>query len=126
MLYFSASEAFDGTYPTNVIVASNGGCTYIPPGIFKSTCKIDITWFPFDDQNCDMKFGSWTYNGFKVGEFRITISEVSEKLVPPPPFTFLQHKNMTQIMKNNSHTNNSPIPSNVITDEIQDCSKLGS
>ena len=41
-------------------------CTYIPPGIFKSTCKIDITWFPFDDQDCDMKFGSWTYDGFKV------------------------------------------------------------
>ena len=43
-----------------------GMCTYIPPGIFKSTCKIDITWFPFDDQDCDMKFGSWTYDGFKV------------------------------------------------------------
>ena len=41
-------------------------CTYIPPGIFKSTCKIDITWFPFDEQTCDMKFGSWTYDGFKV------------------------------------------------------------
>ena len=36
------------------------------PGIFKSSCPIDITWFPFDDQNCEMKFGSWTYNGFKV------------------------------------------------------------
>ena len=64
--YFSASEAFDGTYPTNVVVTSSGSCTYIPPGIFMSTCKIDITWFPFDDQNCEMKFGSWTYNGFKV------------------------------------------------------------
>ena len=66
MLLFSADEAFDGTYPTNVVVTSNGSCTYIPPGIFKSTCKIDITWFPFDDQDCEMKFGSWTYNGFKV------------------------------------------------------------
>ena len=63
----SASESFDGTYPTNVVVTSEGKCTYIPPGIFMSTCKIDITWFPFDDQNCEMKFGSWTYNGFKVG-----------------------------------------------------------
>ena len=36
-------------------------------GIFKSTCQIDITWFPFDDQDCEMKFGSWTYNGLKVG-----------------------------------------------------------
>jgi len=66
LMYNSASEAFDGTYPTNVVVNSDGSCSYIPPGIFKSTCKIDITWFPFDDQNCDMKFGSWTYNGFKL------------------------------------------------------------
>ena len=63
---FSASESFDSTYPTNVVVTSEGLCTYIPPGMFKSSCPIDITWFPFDDQNCEMKFGSWTYNGFKV------------------------------------------------------------
>ena len=65
---FSADEAFDGTYHTNVVVTHEGMCTYIPPGIFKSTCKIDITWFPFDEQTCDMKFGSWTYDGFKVTE----------------------------------------------------------
>jgi len=66
LMYNSASESFDGTYPVNVVVTSSGACTYIPPGIFKSTCKIDITWFPFDDQDCEMKFGSWTYNGFKL------------------------------------------------------------
>lgn len=63
---YSADEKFDGTYQTNVVVRHNGTCLYVPPGIFKSTCKIDITWFPFDDQNCLMKFGSWTYNGFQV------------------------------------------------------------
>lgn len=62
----SADEGFDGTFPTNVVVRNNGSCVYIPPGIFKSTCKIDITWFPFDDQRCEMKFGSWTYDGFQV------------------------------------------------------------
>ena len=67
-MHFSADEKFDGTFPTNVVVTDEGRCTYIPPGIFKSTCQIDITWFPFDDQNCDMKFGSWTYDGFKVGQ----------------------------------------------------------
>jgi len=66
LMYNSADEAFDGTYHTNVVVNSDGNCTYIPPGIFKSTCKIDITWFPFDEQICDMKFGSWTYDGFKL------------------------------------------------------------
>ena len=27
---------------------------------------IDIKWFPFDDQYCTMKFGSWTYDGSKI------------------------------------------------------------
>lgn len=62
----SADEKFDGTFQTNIVVRNNGTCLYVPPGIFKSTCKIDITWFPFDDQHCDMKFGSWTYDGFQV------------------------------------------------------------
>jgi hypothetical protein len=65
-LLSSADEGFDGTYHTNVVVRNNGSCLYVPPGIFKSTCKIDITWFPFDDQHCDMKFGSWTYDGNQV------------------------------------------------------------
>lgn len=64
----SADEGFDGTYQTNVVVRNNGSCLYVPPGIFKSTCKIDITWFPFDDQHCDMKFGSWTYDGNQVAK----------------------------------------------------------
>ncbi|XP_022258640.1 neuronal acetylcholine receptor subunit alpha-7-like isoform X4 [Limulus polyphemus] len=63
LMYNSADERIDSTFPTNVVVQHNGSCSYIPPGIFKSTCKIDITWFPFDDQKCVMKFGSWTYDG---------------------------------------------------------------
>lgn len=70
VLIHSADEGFDGTYQTNVVVRNNGSCLYVPPGIFKSTCKIDITWFPFDDQHCDMKFGSWTYDGNQVENFR--------------------------------------------------------
>ncbi|KAF7495965.1 Neuronal acetylcholine receptor subunit alpha-7 [Sarcoptes scabiei] len=66
LLYNSADDKFDGTYHSNVVVRHNGSCLYIPPGIFKSTCKIDITWFPFDDQFCDIKFGSWTYFGSEL------------------------------------------------------------
>lgn len=81
MKKYSADEGFDGTYQTNVVVKHNGSCLYVPPGIFKSTCKIDITWFPFDDQHCDMKFGSWTYDGNQVRNhllchFTITIRVV--------------------------------------------------
>ena len=67
--YSSAEEGFDGTFQTKVVVYSSGNCLYIPPGIFKSTCKIDITWFPFDTQKCKMKFGSWTYSGWQVNKY---------------------------------------------------------
>ena len=49
-----------------VLVESTGEVRWLPQAIFKSTCNIDITNFPFDVQKCSMKFGSWTYDGFKL------------------------------------------------------------
>uniref|UniRef100_A0A6Q2ZME7 Neuronal acetylcholine receptor subunit alpha-7 n=1 Tax=Esox lucius TaxID=8010 RepID=A0A6Q2ZME7_ESOLU len=66
LLYNSADERFDATFHTNVLVNSSGYCSYLPPGIFKSTCYIDVRWFPFDVQRCDLKFGSWTYGGWSL------------------------------------------------------------
>ncbi|KAM8792602.1 neuronal acetylcholine receptor subunit alpha-7-like [Eudromia elegans] len=63
LLYNSADERFDATFHTNVLVNYSGSCQYIPPGILKSTCYIDVRWFPFDVQKCDLKFGSWTHSG---------------------------------------------------------------
>ena len=31
-----------------------------------SVFKMDVEYFPFDEQTCVMKFGSWTYDGFQV------------------------------------------------------------
>ncbi len=33
-----------------------------PPMIYKSYCSIDIQYYPFDKQNCTLKFGTWTYH----------------------------------------------------------------
>uniref|UniRef100_A0A3Q1IB24 Neuronal acetylcholine receptor subunit alpha-7 n=1 Tax=Anabas testudineus TaxID=64144 RepID=A0A3Q1IB24_ANATE len=66
LLYNSADERFDASFHTNILVNSTGYCQYLPPGIFKSTCYIDVRWFPFDVQHCDLKFGSWTYGGWSL------------------------------------------------------------
>ncbi|XP_043571238.1 neuronal acetylcholine receptor subunit alpha-7 isoform X1 [Chiloscyllium plagiosum] len=66
LLYNSADERFDATFHTNVLVNSTGHSQYLPPGILKSTCYIDVRWFPFDVQRCDLKFGSWTHDGWLV------------------------------------------------------------
>ncbi|XP_041374467.1 acetylcholine receptor subunit alpha-type acr-16-like [Gigantopelta aegis] len=63
LMYNSADDAYDSTYHTNVIASSTGKMLWVPPGMFKSTCLIDIKWFPFDDQKCELKFGSWTHDG---------------------------------------------------------------
>jgi len=62
----SADEDIDSKFPTNIVVSSDGTCSWVPLGLYISSCPIDITWFPFDDQNCTMKFGSWTYDGSKI------------------------------------------------------------
>ncbi|CAD5118373.1 DgyrCDS7085 [Dimorphilus gyrociliatus] len=48
------------------VIQYTGSVLWIPRSIFKSTCPIDITHFPFDIQNCSLKFGSWTYDGWKL------------------------------------------------------------
>ncbi|XP_077418972.1 neuronal acetylcholine receptor subunit alpha-7-like [Vanacampus margaritifer] len=63
LLYNSADKTFDSTFHTKIVVKSSGNCLYVPPGIFKSTCYMDLRWFPFDIQKCDLKFGSWTFDG---------------------------------------------------------------
>ena len=62
----SADEDIDSTFHTNIVLSSDGGCLWVPPGLFLSTCKIDITWFPFDQQLCKLKFGSWSYDSFGI------------------------------------------------------------
>ncbi|XP_068673444.1 neuronal acetylcholine receptor subunit beta-3-like [Montipora foliosa] len=64
VLYNSADSEFSGgleKYKTRVIVDSDGTCSWYSPASFRSTCPIDVTHFPFDEQTCTMKFGSWTF-----------------------------------------------------------------
>lgn len=54
------------TLATKATIYSEGLVEWKPPAIYKSSCEIDVEYFPFDEQTCVLKFGSWTYDGFKV------------------------------------------------------------
>ena len=86
------------TYKINVAMKSNGDCKWLNPAVFKSICKVDVTYFPFDDQECFMKFGSWSFdiskldlyahdkymvNRFLVenGEWRLTLVELKRNTI---------------------------------------------
>ena len=50
------------TYKSSVVISYNGTIIWIPPSIFKSSCTMDVEYFPFDVQICYMTFSSWIYN----------------------------------------------------------------
>ena len=63
---FSADGKYEVTLMTKASLNYTGRVFWKPPAIYKSSCKINVEWFPFDEQTCDMKFGSWTYDGYQV------------------------------------------------------------
>ncbi|XP_049938330.1 acetylcholine receptor subunit beta-like 2 [Schistocerca serialis cubense] len=66
VLYNNADGNYEVTLMTKATLRSTGEVFWKPPAIYKSSCEINVEYFPFDEQSCTMKFGSWTYNGFQV------------------------------------------------------------
>ncbi|XP_035699253.1 neuronal acetylcholine receptor subunit alpha-4-like isoform X1 [Branchiostoma floridae] len=62
VLYNNADGKFEVTSYTRAQVFYDGTVRWVPPAIYKSYCYIDVRFFPFDQQNCSMKFGTWTYD----------------------------------------------------------------
>ncbi|ESP05438.1 hypothetical protein LOTGIDRAFT_152289 [Lottia gigantea] len=70
IILYNSAEDYTNGYMQALAMVSNEGKVFWPPIVkFRSTCHIDITYFPFDDQLCYMKFGSWAYDGFQVDVF---------------------------------------------------------
>ncbi|XP_031436047.1 neuronal acetylcholine receptor subunit alpha-2a [Clupea harengus] len=71
VLYNNADGEFAVTHMTKAHLFYTGQVRWVPPAIYKSSCSIDVTFFPFDQQSCKMKFGSWTYDKAKIDLERI-------------------------------------------------------
>ncbi|CAL1263594.1 unnamed protein product [Larinioides sclopetarius] len=79
VLYNNADGNFEVTLETKAQLNNRGMIQWKPPAIYKSSCEIDVEFFPFDVQTCLMKFGSWTYDdevkGTSLVEIGIDLTE---------------------------------------------------
>lgn len=71
---FSVDSAFDSTYKVNLLNYHDGNINWVPPGIFKISCKLDIYWFPFDRQSCVFKvYHFWCHFGDNYHLFSLAL-----------------------------------------------------
>ncbi|KAK3696490.1 hypothetical protein QZH41_011802, partial [Actinostola sp. cb2023] len=45
-----------------LILQHTGDIAWFNPAILESSCSMDITHFPFDDQLCELRLGSWSFS----------------------------------------------------------------
>ena len=68
MLYNAADIVTmrDNMIKTKVLLYSSGKILSVPPVILRSHCDVDLTNWPYDEQDCFLKFGSWTHDGLGI------------------------------------------------------------
>ncbi|CAJ0594473.1 unnamed protein product [Cylicocyclus nassatus] len=66
VLYNNADDYTSGYMRSRAMILYTGTVFWPPPTQLRSTCKVDVSMFPFDEQKCSLKFGSWSYHGFQV------------------------------------------------------------
>ncbi|GAB5580408.1 acetylcholine receptor subunit epsilon isoform X3 [Prionailurus iriomotensis] len=70
---------FGVAYDANVLVYEGGYLSWLPPAIYRSSCAVEVTYFPFDWQNCSLVFRSQTYNAREV-EFVFAVDDEGETI----------------------------------------------
>lgn len=81
VLFNNADGNFEPSYYPNCVLDYTGEVTHVPPAIYTSSCTINVEYFPFDQQVCEMKFGSWTFQNmtlvyaFKAGANHLILSD---------------------------------------------------
>ncbi|XP_038392492.1 acetylcholine receptor subunit epsilon isoform X11 [Canis lupus baileyi] len=70
---------FGVAYDANVLIYEGGYVSWLPPAIYRSTCAVEVTYFPFDWQNCSLVFRSQTYNAEEV-DFVFAVDDDGETI----------------------------------------------
>ena len=66
--YFSANEFYDISFRRDfhAEVRASGKVLWIFGGNFATSCTLDMTRYPFDEQTCTINIGNWAYTNRTV------------------------------------------------------------
>lgn len=96
------SAAVIGT--VDCLVFSTGVVVCVPPTQQNAICIPDLTYYPFDSQNCTLRYGSWVHSGEEL-DFKFLNPAVSyEDYVENPEFNLLN----VSVYKHPGHFNCCP------------------
>lgn len=82
------SDTYLMLYPASV--SSNGDIAWLIPRIFHSSCVLDVTIFPWDEQTCYLHFGSWVYDGTKLDIYNRTAEIDTSSYTPHGEYELLK------------------------------------
>ena len=73
-----------GKFVTDVSVKHDGECSWSSPATFKVNCEMQVDDWPFDQQNCTIAFGSYTYgeNLLRIKGFKDKSQFTSKASIP--------------------------------------------
>ena len=64
---FESAETIYGEYKEfQAVLSRDGRVRWEPGGVFRTMCPIDIRFYPFDEQTCNLIFGAWSYYTTKM------------------------------------------------------------
>jgi len=82
----SAGDKYDENMVTNAIVQYSGEVLWMYPALLTTHCTLNVEYFPFDTQKCEIVFISWTFSGLELNisvreDFRNAVYYESENKV---------------------------------------------
>lgn len=88
-------------YKTSVICTHDGSQSWLVPVFVTTSCLYDVTNFPYDRQQCFLKFLSWTYDQVKLDLILDTKPISTSNYIKSPEWILINSTGMRQSKKYN-------------------------
>uniref|UniRef100_A0A0N5BNN2 Neur_chan_LBD domain-containing protein n=1 Tax=Strongyloides papillosus TaxID=174720 RepID=A0A0N5BNN2_STREA len=62
----AVTEYFGSLVSTDIMTTSKGNVTWLFSALFKSVFHLNVKYYPFDDQECELRFASWSHQQSEI------------------------------------------------------------